>query len=334
MPRPTITAADITGIFGLVPTPATPDADRWQCRMSVDLAATEGMIRAIATAGDDTAGRVGMIGTNGTVGEGASLTEVEQVAFVDCIAATLRATGAAGRTLLFAGATTLNTRDTIARARRLLDAGADGLLLGRPMWLALDDAGIAGFYRDVAEALPGTPIVIYDNGHAFKGKISTALYRELARNPAIVATKHIGGPALIDDLRAVGGAMRVLPLDCQWPALAKQFPDVATACWTGTVAEGASALLRLQAAVGARDWDLAERIAARMNWAHAAMFPDGSLDKFMDYNIPIAHARTQGAGVVPMGPPRPPYTHAPESYLEGGRETGRRWRQVCAEFPL
>jgi dihydrodipicolinate synthase/N-acetylneuraminate lyase len=49
--------------------------------------------------------------------------------------------------------TTLNTRDTIARARALVELGADGLFLGRPMWMSLDPAGILRYYRDIAEAL-------------------------------------------------------------------------------------------------------------------------------------------------------------------------------------
>jgi 4-(2-carboxyphenyl)-2-oxobut-3-enoate aldolase len=62
------------------------------------------------------------------------------------------------------------------------------------------------------------------------------------------------------------------------------------------------------------------------------MFPGGKLENFVDYNIPIAHARLEGSGKVKSGPPRPPYLHAPESHLEGGRETGRRWASLAAEL--
>lgn len=74
---------------------------------------------------------------------------------------------------LFAGVTTLNTRDTIERARALVDIGVDGLFVGRPMWLAMDDKSIVRYYQDIAAALPGVPMVAYDNPVAFKGKIST-----------------------------------------------------------------------------------------------------------------------------------------------------------------
>lgn len=320
MPR-TLAAADITGIVGILPTPATADADHWSCTQSVDLDETARMVARIVEGG------VRILLTAGSFGEGATLTGAEHEAFTDAVVKS-----ANGRALLFAGATTLNTRDTIARARALVALGADGLFLGRPMWMALDAPAIVRFYADVAEALPGVAIIVYDNEFAFKGKIPTPVYAELARIPAIVATKHIGGPSMAQDLRVVEGRMRVLPIDSHWAAFAKAHPDEALACWTGNAADGPEPLVALADAVARRDWALAERIGARMAWAQAPMFPGGKLENFVDYNIPIAHARLEGSGLVRSGPPRPPYLFAPESHMEGGRETGRRWASLRQEF--
>lgn len=316
-----VTPSDIRGIVGILPAPSTPDAGHWSCTMSVDLDSAAAMTAMIADAGITT------LMTGGSFGEGPSLTEDEHVAFAACVAETL-----GGRGMLFAGATTQNTRDTIARARRLIDAGATGLFLGRPSWMALDQAGILAFYRDVAEALPGVPVVVYDNPFAFKGRIESATYAALARIPEIVATKHIGGPTLEADLVAAGAEMRVLPVDSAWAPLAEAYPDLAAACWTGNVADGPEPLVALAAAVAARDWARARAIGARMAWAQAPMFPGGRLENFVDYNIPIAHARLQGSGLVRTGPPRPPYTLAPEGHREGGRETGRRWASLRKDY--
>jgi len=304
----------------MVPTPSTPDADRWDCAASVDLGETARMTGLLKQAG------VTILLTNGSLGEGATLLPEEQEDFIRCIADEI------GGGFVFAGVTTLNTRETIRRARRLMDCGADGLFLGRPMWMSLDDRAIVRYYADVAEALPGAPIVLYDNQFAFKDKISTAVYRELSRNAAIIGTKHIGGPAIVDDLRAVEGRMRVLPLDTQWVRLAQQFPDQALACWTGNATDGPEPLIALRSAVRHRDWSRAQAITARMAWAQAPMFPGGRLENFVDYNIPIAHARLEGSGLVRSGPPRPPYLFAPEGHIEGGRETGRRWASLRGEF--
>ena len=316
-----VSAADITGVLAMLPTPSTPDADRWDCEHSVDLGETARMIKMISGAG------LRILVTNGSFGEGATLTAAEQRDFHACIAGTL-----AGSGLLFAGVTTLNTRDTISRARSLLDAGADGLFLGRPMWMSLDHGGIVRYYADIAEALPGVPLIVYDNEFAFKAKIATATYAALSRNPSIVAAKHIGGPAIAEDLRAVEGRMRMLPVDARWHDLARLFPDEATACWSGNAADGPEVLHLLAEAIARGDWSLSERICERMAWAQAPMFPGGKLENFVDYNIPIAHARLEGSGRIKSGPPRPPYLHAPDGHIEGGRETGRRWASLFESF--
>ena len=321
--RMRVTPGDIAGVVGILPAPSTPDAGHWSCAMSVDLDSAAAMTAMVADAG------ITALMTGGSFGEGPSLTEDEHVALAACVADTL-----AGRGMLFAGATAPNTRDTIARGRRLVAAGATGLFLGRPYWMALDQPGILAFYRDVAEALPGVPVVVYDNPFAFKGRIAAETYAALAAIPEVVATKDIGGPTLAADMLAAGPRMRVLPADSQWPALAEAHPDLATACWTGMCANGPEPLAALAAAVAGRDWPLARRIGDRMAWAQAAMFPGGRLEAFVDYNVPIAHGRLQGSGRVRTGPPRPPFHLAPEGHVEGGRETGRRWRALCAEFPL
>lgn len=319
-PRPDIDI-DITGIAGILPAPSLPGADHWSCTQSLDLPATEAMTEMVVGAG------VGLLFTGGSFGEGATLTWAEHEAFTACIAGTLR-----GRARLFAGATTLNTRDTVTLGRRLVAAGADGLFLGRPMWMALDGPAIVRFYADIAEALPGVPLVVYDNEFAFKGKIDTPTYAALAGNPAIVATKHIGGPSIGDDIRAVAGRMRVLPVDSAWHDLSLAFPDEATACWSGNVADGPEPLVLLAGAIARRDRALSARLCERMRWAQGPMFPGGRLENFVDYNIPIAHGRLEGSRLVRTGPPRPPYLFAPGGHVEGGRETGRRWASLREEF--
>lgn len=317
-----VTSDDIRGVLGILPTPSTPDADHWAAEATVDLSSTADMTEMVVSGG------IRLLLTNGTFGEGATLTGDEHEAFTATVVDVMGSRG-----LVFAGVTTLNTRETISRARRLVARGAHGLFLGRPMWMALDHAAIVRYYADIAEALPGVPLILYDNHLAFKGKISSATYAELAKNRAVIASKHIGGPSILEDQRAVGSAMRLLPLDAAWPSFAEAFPDLGVACWTGNVADGPEPLIALEKAVLSRDLERARHIAARMSWAQSAMFPGGSLEVFSDYNIPIAHARLEGSGLVRSGPPRPPYIFCPEAYLEGGRETGRRWKALRTEFP-
>jgi len=316
-----VTVDEMVGVVGIVPTPATPNAARWDAEDTVDLHETEKMIRAVVTDG------IEILMTTGTFGECATLTWEELQAFVDCVAQT-----AGNKVPVFAGVTTLNTRDTIRRAKAVMELGVDGLFVGRPMWLAMDDRAIVQFYRDIAEALPRVPIVVYDNPMAFKGKISGDAYRELATISEIVASKHVGGPALEADLLAVGNKLRILPLEVDWCALATKHPALARACWSGSVACAPAPMAALSRAIANHDWPQALAISKKLSWAMSPMFPGGDLSKFMDYSIQLGHVRFEAAGLINPGPPRPPYTQAPEEYVEGSRACGRRWASLQREF--
>ncbi|QXJ21160.1 dihydrodipicolinate synthase family protein [Actinomadura graeca] len=316
-----ITATDLRGVVGIVPTPATPDAGRWDAEHTVNLPETERMVRAVIGDGITT------LMTTGTFGECATLTAGELQEFVACVVAS-----AGDAVPVFAGITTLNTRDTIHRGRALVGAGATGLFVGRPMWLAMDDTAIVRYYRDIAEALPGVPLVVYDNPPAFKGKISAEAYERLAAIPEVIAAKHTGGPALERDLVAVAGRLCVLPNAPDWYPVARDHPDLASACWSGAVACAPAAMAALETAVLGRDWGRAEEVSRRVAWAEEPMFAGGGLAEFVDYSIQLGHVRFQHAGLVDIGPSRPPYLEAPPRYVEGSVECGRRWAALQREF--
>ncbi|MDZ7914862.1 MAG: dihydrodipicolinate synthase family protein [Rhodococcus sp. (in: high G+C Gram-positive bacteria)] len=316
-----LTSADVTGVVGIVPTPSLPGADRPDAVDTVDLEETVRMTEAVVASGID------ILMTNGTFGEMSTLTHDEVIAFNDAVIGTV-----AGRIPVFTGATTLNTRDTIAIARELTALGATGLFIGRPMWLPLDDRQIVDFYGDVAAANPNSPIVAYDNPGVFKGKISSNAYEGLSKIPQIVAAKQTGGPQFADDLRAVGSAIRLLPPADGWVRLARAHPDDVTACWSGEVACGPAPLIALRDAIAERDWERAESVGAELDWACETLFPGGEISAFMQYSIQIDRAEFETAGFISPGPARAPYTTCPQSYLDGGAEVGRRWAQLQAEY--
>jgi len=205
------------------------------------------------------------------------------------------------------------------------------------MWVALDDRGIVQYYRDVAEALPEMALVIYDNPGAFKGKISPAAYRELSRIPQIVASKHIGllgGEAFLADLRAVQGRIRLLPLESDWYYWARLFPEEVVACWSGNVACGPAPVVALKEAILGRDWERARRVTEEIEWALEPLFPGGNFQEFLKYSIQLDNAQFEAAGYIRPGPTRPPYTWAPEAYMEGARESGRRWAQLQRRYEV
>jgi 4-(2-carboxyphenyl)-2-oxobut-3-enoate aldolase len=324
---PKLQAKDITGIVAIMPTPVKDGANNWDSRDVVDLEEAARGADALVRDGID------MILVNGTFGEAASLMWDELKKFSETVVESIR-----GRIPVFLGATTLNTRDTIERGRYFRDIGAEGLFLGRPMWCQMSQGMTVQFYRDIAEALPEMNILVYDNPEAFKGKISTKTYAELAKIPQVVGSKYrsvlagIATDTLVADIRAVKGNIKLLPHDCDWYYAARWYPEEIDGCWSSGVSAGPAPVVALKRAIHAGDWERAKQITHDISWAYENFFPEGSFVAFHTYNIGIQKARFDAAGYIKAGPPLPPYHVMPNSALENARECGRRWKQLQEKY--
>ena len=312
-----MTVEEMTGVVGLLPTPATPDAERWDAEHTIDFGQTEAMVSGIIAAG------IEILMTTATFGEVATLTWDELRTFADCVIQT------AAPHPVFVGVTTLNTRDTIARARTLVALGAAGIFAGRPLWTRLNDEQIVRYYRSLAEALPGVPIVVYDNPRAFRSTLSLDVYRELATIPEIIAVRQVGGPETDAAIEALGDRIRFMPNEKHWLPTLQKYPQRALACWSGNVACGPAPMAALSRAVRSGDMTAAAAIHADLEWASETMYPAGELDaSFSDYSIQLCHLRLQAAAYIDPGPCRPPYIGVPDAYVGGAQEVGRRFRTL------
>ncbi|MDF3282982.1 MULTISPECIES: dihydrodipicolinate synthase family protein [unclassified Gordonia (in: high G+C Gram-positive bacteria)] len=313
-----VDTSDIRGVLAIIPTPATANASDPAAIDTVDHTETARAVSALIDDGVDA------IMANGTLGEGATLTFDEHRDFAATVIET-----AAGRVPVFIGATTLNTRDTITRAKLFADMGASGLLLGRPMWSPCDDTATVGFYSDVARAVDDLAIVIYDNPVSFRGRISTQAYAQLAQIPQIVATKYpMMGPSFVADLAATEGTMAILPVERDWPTAWRLSEGTVQACWSGSASCGPAPAVALREAVSAADAGRIDEIGAQYQHAAQTFFPNGSFELFSRYNVQLEKIRINEAGYIAAGPARPPYTACPDDYAEGARESGRRLAQM------
>jgi len=316
------TVHDVKGIYAIIPTPAIPGADQITTADTVDYEET---VRAVNCMIED---GVDAIMTTGTFGEAATLTWEEHLNFVVTVVE-----AAKGRVPIYAGATTLNTRDTIVRAKAFQEKGVSGLLLGRPMWCECDDDTIVSFYRDVAEAVPELGIIVYDNPVAFKGKISSAVYAQLAEIPSIIAAKCTSlGQAFWNDVDAVKGKIRMLPMERDWYEGWKTKPAEILACWSGAASCGPQPAVQLKRSIFTGDEEKAQEITEGMQHASQTFFPDGEFKLFAKYNIQLEKIRINEAGYINAGPSRPPYTKVPEEYAEGAREAGRRLAELRKKY--
>lgn len=327
---PKISGPDLRGVMAYPPTPALPGADRVDAQNTVDLVETERMIRTLIADGVDA------IALNGTLGECATLTLDEWKAFAACVAETVKSINPDFP--VFIGATTLNTRDTVARMRYLADLGVTGTLLGRPMWGEMVPDVMIRFYRDVANAVPELAICVYDNTAAFRGVIPRPVYRALTEIPQVVAVKYAGGASVgfryHNDMAVTGKAFPLMPIETDWYAAWEMYgEELVGMCWSSTTACGPAPVLALRDALRAGRMDDARWLTERLRWAHEPFLVGQDFNEFSKYNVPLEKIRVNEAGYLRVGPCRPPYTEdlVPTKHVEDTKQHIARYKQVIAE---
>ncbi|HET7694678.1 MAG TPA: 4-hydroxy-tetrahydrodipicolinate synthase [Vicinamibacterales bacterium] len=123
----------------------------------------------------------------GTTGEVPTLTDEEQIRVVQLVVAEAK-----GRVPVLAGAGGYNTREVIHAARRMRDAGADGILSVTPYYNKPTPEGLYQHYRAIAEAV-GLPIVVYNVPGRTGCNVDPATLVRLSTIPNIVGVKEASG---------------------------------------------------------------------------------------------------------------------------------------------
>lgn len=323
--RKLITVDDIVGAWAIVPTPAKPGADNWQSENTVDLEETVRAVDGLIRGGVD-----GLL-TLGTLGECATLTWEEKRDYMAAVIET-----AAARVPVFVGTTALSTRETIRQTRVASQMGADGTMLGVPMWCAPSVATAVQYYRDVAEACPDMGICVYDNKEAFKFDFPTAFWAQVADIPQVVTSKYSSMDRLMRDIAASRQQIRFLPIDMAYYSAARIDPDFCKAFWTSGAVCGPSVPVELRERVvrakETGDWSAAREITGEIGQSFAPLFPNDSFKEFSMYNISLEKTRMDAAGWMKAGPVRPPYHITPEPYLEGARKSGQLWAELHSKY--
>src|SRR2546421_8314208 len=125
----------------------------------------------------------------GTTGESATMTEEEDRRV---IALTIEA--ARGRAQVVAGTGSNSTAAAIEYSQRARDAGADALLQVAPWYNKPTQEGLYAHFRAIAEAVPATPIMLYNVPGRTSSNISAETTLRLARDcENIVAVKEASG---------------------------------------------------------------------------------------------------------------------------------------------
>jgi 4-hydroxy-tetrahydrodipicolinate synthase len=151
---------------------------QFKADLSIDMAATQGMLDALVK--DGVHGLIVM----GTCGENNSLEPDEKRAV---LAAAKEAV--AGRVPVVAGVSELTTTRAVAFARDAKRLGADGLMVLPAMVYVPREEELVAHFRMVAEAT-SLPIMLYNNPPAYRVNIGTGALQQLAAQDNIVAVKE------------------------------------------------------------------------------------------------------------------------------------------------
>jgi len=315
--------SDLRGVYAITPTPAKDGADRSDAVDTVDLVETERVVNRLI--GDGVNGLIVL----GTTGECATITGQEYEAFADCVLATVRK-----RVPTFIGTTALGTHEVVRRTRFAAERGADGILLGLPMWQPLTVDMAVEYYRSISETFPRIAIMVYGNGRAFRFSFPPEFWsRVIEAAPTLVAAKYSRPKALLDALAASKGRVHFLPHDGAMSKFAELSPETTTACWSTAASMGPEPVLEQVRALLSKDIEALRKIAKDLAWAREPIAEITSdPDLFATYNIQMEKIRIQEAGYCKAGPIRPPYNVMPERYAECARENARRWRQLCEKY--
>lgn len=314
---------DLRGTYAIIPTPAKEGADSWDAEDTVDLAETERVVNRLIEDGVD-----GLI-VLGTTGECATLTGGEFEAFVDCVLATV-----GKRIPSFVGTTALGTHEVVRRTRFAAERGADGILLGLPMWQPVTIDLAVEYYRGISEAFPDLAIMVYGNPRAFRFSFPPEFWsRVVEAAPTLMSAKYSRPNLLLDALEASKGRVNFLPNDGGVVKFAELSPETTTACWSTAASMGPEPVLELMRALLSKDEEALGRIGADLAWTRepiAELVRDAEV--FAAHNIQIEKTRIHSAGYCKAGPIRPPYNILPDAYAECAKENARRWREVCEKY--
>ena len=318
-----LTANDLHGLYSIIPTPALAGATRIDAIDTVDLDATEELVNRLI---DD--GSRGIIAL-GTTGECATLSEADYRKFVAHLLSCV-----SGRACTFIGASCLGSQQVADRLRFLEAHGAQGVLLGPPMWQPVSTEMAVDFFRTISEAFPELAVMVYANKRAFRYEFPLEFWAQVATAaPSVIAAKHSRPSDLIALHHVTEGRINIVPNESTASSFAEVAPDTTTALWATAAAMGPAPVRALIEAINAHDRERSESITSDIREANAPVAPlFGDPTIFASYNIQLEKARINAAGYCTCGPCRPPYNHLPAEYERAAVECGERWRDLQARY--
>src|SRR6195256_4392661 len=147
----------------------------------------EGRLRALVDR--QITGGVRLLVPCGTTGESATMTEAEDQRVISITVEVAR-----GRARVIAGTGSNSTAAAIEYSQRARDLGADAMLQVAPYYNKPTQEGLYAHFRAIAEAIPGTPVMLYNvPGRTSSNLVPQTVLRLAKDCENIVAVKEASG---------------------------------------------------------------------------------------------------------------------------------------------
>ena len=145
--------------------------------------------RMRALVGRQIEGGVTLLVPCGTTGESVTMSGEERERVIGATVESAR-----GRARVIAGTGSNNTAQAVEQSRRAAELGADAVLVVAPYYNKPTQEGLYRHFRAVAEAVPDTPVVLYNVPGGTSSNVAAETTLRLARDCAnVVAVKEASG---------------------------------------------------------------------------------------------------------------------------------------------
>lgn len=317
-----LTAKDIHGVASMPPTPSTDDGGSWRATNSVDHNRSASLANKLVNSG------VGLLALCGTTGECAALLWEEKRDYISTMVKTVK-----GRIPIFAGVTALGTKETIRQIKGMKDVGAEGVFVGLPLWQTPTMENATDFYKDMAEAEPDVPIMVYSNRSFFKTNFPLEFWEGIGKKGHTVVTNKIAyGMDHIEQDMKVAPQVNFVPGSLGSIDMQKRTGRV-TALWTTSPwPEPWVALINAivkHDEVGMKEIEADLRSIA----GHSTPAIREKYD-FAKYNAQVERWNWNASGYQECGPNRPPYTDFVDEWKNHITNPDRlkKWAEVRAKY--
>jgi 4-hydroxy-tetrahydrodipicolinate synthase len=151
----------------------------------------------------------------GSTGEFAYLSREQRFKVVETVVAANR-----GRVPVVAGVASTTVRDAVEQTERMVDLGVDGILAVLEAYFPISDEGVEHYFRSIAAAANGRPVVLYTNPQFQRSDLSLPVIERLSTvdNIGYIKDASTNTGRLLSIIERTRGRMEVFAASAHIPA--------------------------------------------------------------------------------------------------------------------